>query len=81
MAERNTNGREKLITIPVMGIEKLMSYERGIRGILGKIEVGKCEPELMEHVKSVYELLAQLQMITKSVRAECSEQKQSMLQS
>ncbi len=81
MAEGNNNSKEKLITIPVMGIEKLTSYERGIRGILKKIEVGKCEPELMENVKAVYELLTQLQMITKSMRADCSLQKQAMLQS
>lgn len=81
MTESNIDRKEKLITIPVIGIEKLVSYERGIRGILGKIEVGKCEPELMEHVKSVYELLEQLQMITKSVRAECSGHKQAVLQS
>jgi hypothetical protein len=79
MVEGNDISKEKLITIPVVGIEKLRSYERGIRGILKKIEVGKCEPELMENVKSVYELLAQFRMINKAVRAEGQAQKQPVL--
>jgi hypothetical protein len=83
MTESNTNSKEKMITISVMGIEKLASYERGIRGVLRKIEVGKCEPELMENVKAVkavYELLEQLQMITNSTREEGSKSKHFFLQ-
>lgn len=70
MGDGNTNENQTLFEIPVKGIEKLASYERGIRGILKKIEVSNCDPELMENVKSMYELLGQLQKIKNSLRTD-----------
>jgi hypothetical protein len=61
MTDRQINEVEKLITIPVNGIAKLIEYKQGIRALLRKIEVGNCDPELMQHVKSVYELLSRLE--------------------
>jgi hypothetical protein len=73
MADSRMGGKEALIVIHIRGDEQLLRYEQGIRGILRKIEVGKCEPELIENIKAVYELLAQLQLKSKSLQSDCSE--------
>ena len=60
MAANQRNDIETIITIPINGVAKLTRYEQGIRALLRNVEVGNCDPELMEHVKSVYELLDRL---------------------
>lgn len=65
MADSQAAGNKSTFFIPVGGIEKLMWYQQGIRGVLSKIEVGNCDPELMENIKAVYELLSQLRYVRK----------------
>jgi len=49
------------VEFEISTIEELHSYEKGIRGILRKIEIANCDEELKENLKAVYELLSHLQ--------------------
>lgn len=48
------------IVIPVLDLEELAKYQKGLMGVLNKVEVGNCDPELKENLKYVYELLSHL---------------------
>lgn len=48
------------IIIPVAGIEELYRYQKGILGILGRIEIDDCNPIFKEDLKAVYQLLTHL---------------------
>jgi hypothetical protein len=56
------NNEELRISIPISGIETLTNYQTGLLGLLRRIEIGNCDPELKEHIKAVYELLTQLRL-------------------
>ncbi len=60
MIEYVNDRREIRITIPNAKIDQVPRYYHGLRGILGKIEIGNCEPELMENLKVVFDLLTLL---------------------
>lgn len=53
------NSQLKII-IPISSMDELTRYQKGIMGLLNKIEVGNCDPVLKENLKSVYELLSHL---------------------
>lgn len=48
------------IIIPIADMDELSKYQRGLLGVLRKVEVGNCDPRLKENLKSVYELLSHL---------------------
>lgn len=48
------------IVIPISGMEELAKYQKGLMGVLNKVEVGNCDPTLKENLKYVYELLSHL---------------------
>jgi hypothetical protein len=48
------------IVIPIANMGELSKYQRGLLGVLRKVEVGNCDPRLKENLKSVYELLSHL---------------------
>jgi len=56
------NGHQDLlkITISVADFEELQKFQRGIINLLGKVEIDKCKPEVIEDVKSLYKLLLSL---------------------
>lgn len=60
MSDTKINSNKPTIFIPVAGLEKLLWYQDGISGLLGRIEIGNCDPELKENIKAVYELLSLL---------------------
>jgi len=56
--ERENSGFR--IVIPIENMDELAKYQRGLLGVLRKVEVGNCDPRLKENLKSVYELLTHL---------------------
>lgn len=50
------------LSLPLKNIETLLAYQRGIRGILRRIEIDHVDDELKENIKAVYELLFHLQL-------------------
>jgi len=48
------------IVILVSGMEELAKYQKGLMGVLRKIEVDNCDPVLKENLTYVYELLSHL---------------------
>jgi len=46
-----------IFKINVQNIEELKSYQKGILGVLRKVELTACDPSLKEDIKSVYKLL------------------------
>jgi hypothetical protein len=48
------------IVIPISGMEELAKYQKGLMGVLHRIEVENCDLELAENLKYVYELLTHL---------------------
>lgn len=56
--ERENSGFR--IVISIASMDELAKYQRGLLGVLGKVEVGNCDPRLKEDLKSVYELLSHL---------------------
>jgi hypothetical protein len=54
--------KELKIFISITSIEKLNRYQCGLLGVLSRIEIGNCDPELKENIKAVYELLTQLRL-------------------
>lgn len=60
MVEYVNDTREIRITIPNAKIGQISRYYRGLRGVLSKIELGDCEPELIENLKAVFDLLVHL---------------------
>jgi hypothetical protein len=60
MIEYSEKSNQLQIKIPISSLEKLDEYQQGIRGLLSRIEIGGCDPELKENLKSVYELLSNL---------------------
>lgn len=55
------------IIIEVASMDEIVRYQRGILGILAKIEVDNCDPVLIENIKSVYDLLSHLNTDKKSI--------------
>lgn len=55
--DKNTGFR---IVIPISDMEELSKYQNGLMGVLSKVEVGNCNPQLKENLKCVYELLSHL---------------------
>lgn len=60
MIEYDNSQNPKKIVIPVSGVEDVQKYQKGILGILGKIEIDQCKPGFKEDLKAVYELLSHL---------------------
>jgi hypothetical protein len=60
MIKLDEKNSEMKIVIPISDMDELSKYQRGIMGILRKIEVGNCDPTMKEHLESVYELLSHL---------------------
>lgn len=56
MAEQNI----KQIIIPLSGLVELQAYQKGILGVLAKVELDSCDESLKEDIKSVYKLLDHL---------------------
>lgn len=48
------------IIIPISDSEELFRYQRGLINLLSKVEIGDCNPEVRDDVKSVYRLLSHL---------------------
>ena len=61
MVTANSQKNQLIITIANAGIPDLLNYRDGILGLLGNIEINNCNPELKEHLKTVYKLLLHLQ--------------------
>lgn len=60
MIEYDSSKNPKKIVIPVSGAEDVQKYQKGILGILSKIEIDQCKPGFKEDLKAVYELLSHL---------------------
>lgn len=48
------------IVIPISDMEELANYQNGLMGVLSKVEVDNCNPQLQENLNYVYELLSHL---------------------
>lgn len=59
MIEEDKNSRFRIV-IPISDMEELANYQKGLMGVLRKVEVGNCDPVLKENLKYVYELLSHL---------------------
>lgn len=60
MIEYNSAKRPCRIIIPISGQQDILRYQRGMLGILGKIELCGCEPSLTQDVKAVFHLLSHM---------------------
>ena len=60
MIEYDNSKNPQKIVIPVSGVADVQKYQKGILGILGKIEIDQCKPGFKEDLKAVYELLSHL---------------------
>lgn len=60
MVDYNESLNQFRIIIPLANIRELNDYHRGLLGILQNIDINKCDGELKENVKSVYQLLTHL---------------------
>lgn len=60
MIDYNENLNQFRIIIPLADIRELNDYHRGLLGILQNIDINKCDAELKENLKSVYQLLTHL---------------------
>jgi hypothetical protein len=72
MIEYDSSHNPKKIIIPVSGVEEVQKYQKGILGILGKIEIDHCKPGFKEDLKAVYELLSHLLMSKELLLDEAS---------
>jgi hypothetical protein len=61
MIETEKNPNQLILKISLSGHEELSNYEKAIRGLLRRIEVTNCDPDLKENLKAVYQLLSHLQ--------------------
>lgn len=59
MIEEGKNSGFRIV-IPISDMEELANYQKGLMGVLRKVEVGNCDPALKENLKCVYELLSHL---------------------
>lgn len=59
MVEKEKNSGFRIV-IPLSGMEELTKYQKGLMGILRKVEVGNCDPTMKENLNYVYELLSHL---------------------
>ena len=50
------------VTVPISDFEELQAYQKGILGILAKVELDSCDQSLKEDIKSVYKLLGHFMM-------------------
>jgi hypothetical protein len=60
MIEYDSSHNPIKVIIPVSGVEEVQRYQKGLLGILGKIEIDQCKPGFKEDLKAVYELLSHL---------------------
>jgi hypothetical protein len=60
------------ISIPISGMEELHTYQKGLLGILVKIETCEYDPDLMENLRAVHTLLAHL-LLDKDFHAQHKE--------
>lgn len=77
MPQIKMNNMEIEIALPINGMDKLIQYEQAIRGLLRKIEVGNCDPKLVEDIKLVYELLTLLKLKQNELVSQSKEVLQS----
>jgi hypothetical protein len=70
MIEIEINRTQLLIEIPIKNIDELTRYQEGIMGLLRRIEVGDCDPELKENIKIIYGLLMQLHLNERLIKSE-----------
>ena len=61
MIETEKNPNQLILKISLSGHEELHNYQKGIRGLLRRIEITNCDPDLKENIKAVYQLLSHLQ--------------------
>ena len=61
MIAHNPYKNQVKITIQNSKISDLQNYHSSLLKVLEKIEIGNCDPEFKEHLKTVYELLSHLQ--------------------
>ena len=61
MTDRNAR-KEPLytITIPVMDLQELNNYQKGIIGLLAKVHLEECTSNELENIKAIYTLLSHL---------------------
>lgn len=50
------------MVIPISSEDELTNYRRGIMALLRKVEIDDCDSELIENLKSVYDLLSRFQV-------------------
>jgi hypothetical protein len=43
-----------------LSAERAFEYQKSLLALLGKVEIGDCDPVMKEHIKTVYELLGKL---------------------
>lgn len=60
MIELEEKSKKLRVVIPISNLEELEGYKKGIMGILHTIEIDGSDQVLMEHLKSVYDLLSHL---------------------
>jgi len=55
-------GNEPLYTIqiPVMDLHELNNYQKGIIGLLAKVNIEHCDQHELQNIKAVYTLLSHL---------------------
>lgn len=61
MTDRSTR-KEPLytITIPVMDLQELNNYQKGIIELLAKVPLEECTNHQLENIKAIYTLLSHL---------------------
>jgi hypothetical protein len=60
MIEYNNTNNTCKIVIPVSDVQEILRYQRGVLGLLRKIELDTCGPTLKDDVKAVFELLGHM---------------------
>jgi hypothetical protein len=50
------------MVIPISSEDELTNYRKGIMALLRKVEIDDCDSELIENLKSVYDLLSRFRV-------------------
>lgn len=62
MSRFESSNKQLVLSIRISDRTEIVKYQEGLMGLLRKIEIGNCDPELKENIKAVYELLSHFQI-------------------
>lgn len=60
MTTHNSQTNQLIVTIPGKDIKDLYTYRSSILGLLARVEIENCSPEIKVELKAIYELLLHL---------------------